>query len=555
MDARTRLFSRSAVTTGEVEWPATRPRTRLATISVDWSIVAALTIVMLVGFGFRVFNLGAASFAEDEIHKLQAVRAYDHWDITPNAEHPMLMKVMMYVSVKVAHAWNAAGSAGISEEAALRFPNALFGTLTVIPLYLLCVALFDRRTALLSAALWSVGVNVIIFNRIGKEDTLLVFFMLFAFYFYIRAKEISGFDPKGQRKRLYAAGASFGLMFAAKYFIHFFALNALYHDFYKMRKPEPGEPKWRAPGSYYLLMFAVFLLANPAILFPQVWQYLTDYTSESLLRHSGYLMAGHLYMNVVSRSPFWGTPIYFYLLYFAVKVPLPILVAAIAGFIVAIINFRERGPGFLLLMFGFWIVPFSLSGGKWLRYTLAVMPIVYMFAALGITLFWRCCSELLTRLKVNRAGFVAGGLVLFVFLLLPALSALRAEPFPSLYLNLLGAGRAGYYFSEDEFYDHGLKDTAAYICAQAPPGTVIAHENPGAYSYYMEKCSRTDLKSVIISSPDFKLHESTQPTWAILEPGATYFENIDEIDYARTHWRKIYDVKVQGATAVEVYAN
>ncbi len=70
----------------------------------------------------------------------------------------------------------------------VRFPNALFGALTVFPLYLLAAAFFDKRTGLVSALLWTFGVNAITYNRIAKEDTLLVFFMLFAFYFYLRAK-------------------------------------------------------------------------------------------------------------------------------------------------------------------------------------------------------------------------------------------------------------------------------------------------------------------------------------------------------------------------------
>ena len=66
----------------------------------------------------------------------------------------------------------------------------LIGALTVIPLFLLTLAFFDRWTALLAAAFWAVGINAITHNRIGKEDSLLVFFMLFAFFFFVRAKQI-----------------------------------------------------------------------------------------------------------------------------------------------------------------------------------------------------------------------------------------------------------------------------------------------------------------------------------------------------------------------------
>src|SRR5437868_10470614 len=39
-----------------------------------------------------LFRSDRIGFAEDEINKLEAVRAYEHGDITQNAEHPMLMK-------------------------------------------------------------------------------------------------------------------------------------------------------------------------------------------------------------------------------------------------------------------------------------------------------------------------------------------------------------------------------------------------------------------------------------------------------------------------------
>src|SRR6185295_18875551 len=126
-------------------------------------IIAALVLLSAIGLAFRVANLGAIGFAEDEVNKVDAIRAYERGDITANGEHPMLMKALMFVSVKAARVLNARGHA-ISDEVAFRFPNALFGALTVIPLFLLTAAFFDSWTGLLAAAFWSVGVNAITFN-------------------------------------------------------------------------------------------------------------------------------------------------------------------------------------------------------------------------------------------------------------------------------------------------------------------------------------------------------------------------------------------------------
>src|SRR5258708_29386150 len=140
--------------------------------------IVVLGLMIVMGLGLRLAGLGRIGFAEDEINKLEAVRAYDRGDFTSNAEHPMLMKAMIDVSMRAARAWHSMTGQTISDEAALRFPNALFGSLTAIPLFLLTAALFDRPTAFWAAAFWSFGVNAIAYNRIGKEDTLMVFFML-----------------------------------------------------------------------------------------------------------------------------------------------------------------------------------------------------------------------------------------------------------------------------------------------------------------------------------------------------------------------------------------
>ena len=96
----------------------------------------------------------------------------------------------------------------------------------------------------------------------------------------------------------------------------------LFHHNFHAYKPKPGEPGGKTPLLFFMLIIAVFLLASPAVLMPQVWHYMNEYMGERLLSHSGYLFAGQLYKNNMSSSPFWGTPVYFYLLFLAVKVPL-----------------------------------------------------------------------------------------------------------------------------------------------------------------------------------------------------------------------------------------
>jgi len=524
--------------------------------TVAWQrvVVIALSLMIVAGTALRLKGLGAIGFAEDEIHKIKAVRAYNHGDFTANAEHPMLMKVLIDLSMRGSRAWGSATGRFISDEFALRFPNAIFGALTAIPLFLLTATLFDRATGLWAAAFWSFGITAITFNRIGKEDTLMVFFMLFAFYFFISAKQTNG-NMKQRFSRLRnLSGVSFGLMMASKYFPHYLGLNMLYHHNYSVRHREPGEPGWKTPLSYFLIIGVAFAIANPAILLPRVWNYLNVYSGEKLLTHTGYLMGDHLYKNNISRSPFWATPVYFYLLFLAIKVPLSILVSFVLGLIVSLRRWREPGHGFILFMLFFWIVPYSLMGAKWPRYLLSLMPFIYMSAGVGVVAAMRWIVALVKRknagIGIARVATAALALLLVVW---PAWAAYASAPHYALYTNLLGRRYTAYFFPHDEFYDDGLKEAIKFICDRAPREATIVSEAPGVVLYYTEKFGRADLQARSLSDPNVSPGQPGDPFF-ILQKGRTYFENQEEMKQVRAQFPLVYASCIRGHTAAEVYA-
>jgi hypothetical protein len=511
--------------------------------TLDWTIIATLALLVILGFSLRFTQLSAIGFAEDEMNKLDAVHSYERGDFAANSEHPMVMKVLMWASLRA--------GAGDSEEAALRLPNVLIGALTVIPLFLLTAAFFDRWHALLAAAFWAVGINAITHNRIGKEDSLLVFFMLFACYFFLRAKQIPPSDKPGRVRRYAASAVAFGLMIASKYFPHYLGLNMLFHHNFHVRKATPGEPPGKTPGWFFLLIIGVYLLASPAVLLPEVWEYMNAYMSERLLTHSGYLFAGELYKNNMSSSPFWGTPIYFYLLFLAIKVPLLLIAAFLIGLAISVRRWRHVGHAFLIFMFLFWIVPYSLIGGKWLRYTLSLMPFVYMLAAVGVVGLIRWTTA---KLSESRRMIVSV-VIVAIFTGLPALTAFANRPHYALYTNALAAEKAGFFFPHDEFYDDGLREGIRYVCDVAPSGATVAHETPGVARHYLAVFGRADLKSKTISSNDFDARTAAAPVYVIVQRGRTYFENREELDHVRAHFRRVHEVNIKGASAVEVYVN
>jgi hypothetical protein len=542
--------------------PAAAPRAGgLAGAAERYALVLLLALTA-VGFGRRVYGVSQIGLAEDEVNKLEAVRAYSRGDFTENAEHPMVMKALIFVSVKAAHAWNARGPEGdrlrrldVSDEAAIRLPNIVFGSLTVFPIFLLTAAFFGRRTGLVAAALWATGVGAVTFNRVAKEDTLLVFFMLFAFYFYLRAKQTSGFEPNAKKWRYVLSGVSWGLMFASKYFPHYFGLNMLYHNRFHVRRREPGEPRGNTPVLFYLVVAATFLLANPAVLSPRTWHYLTAYSSEQLLTHHGYLMGETLYYNVVSKSPFGATPVYFYVLYLLSKTPVPVLVAFAVGLFALWRRRREPGAAFLLFMLFFWFVPYSLFGAKWLRYALSLLPFVYMTAAVGVLSLTSRLAGLFGAGRGGlRTGRVACACVLALCVGLPAWSAAAAAPHYALYTNTLAPRSAGYYFPHDELYDDGLREAIKYVAEHAPPGAVIAHETPGVIGYYLARYGREDLRSRVISDPQFDVTAEAPPVYVVLQRGRTYFENREEMERVRATFKHEQDIVIEGVAAAEVYS-
>jgi 4-amino-4-deoxy-L-arabinose transferase-like glycosyltransferase len=522
-------------------------------VSREKITVIVMGLMMVLGLGLRVAGLGRIGFAEDEINKLEAARAYDHGDFTANAEHPMLLKALIDISMRGARAWNSITGQAISEEAALRFPNVLFGALTAIPLFLLTAALFDRSTGLWAAGFWSFGVNAITYNRIGKEDTLMVFFLLFAFYLFIRGKQQFARDQRVGTRLRKLSGVSFGLMMASKYFPHYLGLNMLYHHFFDLQKPA-DKPRWQTPLSFFLIIGAALVLANPVILLPGVWNYLNAYSGEKLLTHSGYLMGSQLYKNRMSNSPLGGLPVHFYLLFMAIKVPLAVTAAFLVGLFVSLRRWRNPGHAFVLFMLFFWLVPYSLVGAKWLRYTLSLMPFVYMAAAIGAMALVRWSTRWLEKLKAGPyVPGVAVAMLILVLLVWPAWTAYAAAPHYALYTNFLGAGHAGYFFPHDEFYDAGLNDAIRFVCERAPRAAMIVSETPGAVKYYSDKFGRADLQTRVLSDPRFTV-PATGGAYVIMQRGRTYFENQHEMMEVRDHLTLVYAGCIQGHTAAEVYA-
>ena len=494
---------------------------------------AALAILILAGFTFRVSGLSAEGLSEDELNKLSAVADYRAHGLTgANGEHPLLMKALQAGSIIFTEKWNNSSfvathpSEYIPPETALRLPGALLGAFTALLIYLLAAELFGPEVALIAAALWAFDPNAIGFNRIAKEDTFLLFFFLLANVFWLRGQRAAESANRNPNPYYWATAAAFGAMMASKYVPHLIGISLSYYWVFQ----DLPETRWRLGKKKMLACLAiivlVFLVLSPTILLPETWRQIGLFATNKRMGHDGYEFMGKLYSHAFND---WlrGIPVYFYLVFTLVKLP----VLTLAGFIVGfpLLFRRKLGDGRYLILFWlfFWFLAFSFPGGKFTRYYTSVLPAVLITAGLGIQFAGRWLAERVTSFASNES--VRKYLPAFLAMLIITASAIASAnvaPHFRLYTNSLGGGaaRAGYYFPHDEFYDAGMRDAIAEVSQQARSGAHIASESPQLASYYAQRARRPDLVCISISDPEALKH-LVLGDFVILARGRRYFSN------------------------------
>jgi hypothetical protein len=575
VDIRPKSFATAHTDTVNVRRPALAPRPVALSDLLTATQLRVLALVLLVGvsLGVRCFQLDAYGLSEDETNKLRAVASYRQLDFSANAEHPMVMKLAMLASMETADAWNTIAprihAPAISEETALRLPNAIAGSLLTVLIFLICELLFGLPTALWASLFWTLDVNAAALNRIGKEDTLLLFSLFLGAYFYERAKKQGEHDAEGAQRWFARSGGAFGLMLAAKYMPHYFGLHALYAV---ADGQTGGGPHKRR---FFQAMGLVFLVANFALLLPSTWSYLAGYASGGMQEHSGYFFAHHVYSNNISATPF-GTPIWFYVTALVTKIPLFLLVLMALGLVQMVVRRRERGFVFLRVFLLFALVPYSLVASKFLRYMLPVFAILDIVAAVGVVWLLGFMRQLLEprsgqrpqpgdgqlpergdgprtttwgqwRPRIAMAGIVVASI-------LDPLSALvSTAPYYSLHQNGVAARffSPGALFPDDEFYDAGVREAVRDIARVAKPGAVIASDATKVVRVYLEREGRTDIQALSLSIHGMPVH--TPETWVLAQDGHTYFENHAMLDRIRARSLPAHEYHVGGGVAVQVF--
>ncbi len=524
-------------------------------------ITVALAVLIVAGFGFRVTGLSAEGLSEDELNKLNAVADYRAHGLTgANGEHPMLMKTLEAASIILAEKWNNTSfvasheAESISPETALRLPGTILGALTALLIYLIAAELFGAEVALIAAALWTFDPSAIGFNRIAKEDTFLLFFFLLANVFWLRGQRAAESTDQKPQKYYWLTAAAYGAMIASKYVPHLMSISFCYYWMFQ-RLPET---RWRLGKKRILIFFTVmgivFLFLSPTILLPETWRQMGLFAGSKRISHDGYEFMGRLYTQ---RFDDWlrGIPVYFYLVFTWVKLP----VLTVFGFIIGLplLLRRKLGDGryFIIFWLYFWVIAFCFPGGKFTRYYTSVLPAVLITSALGIQFAGRWMAKWVAKVSWGTGvrHYVPATLAV-IAISCSVVDAVEASPHFRLFMNSLGGGveRAGSYFPHDEFYDASMRDTIAAIGPRAKIGARVASESPLLATYYAQRDGRSDLVCVSLSDPE-GLKQLAVGDYLIVARGRRYFSNDALISALASTSKPDFQMSLKNVHSVDVY--
>jgi len=388
----------------------------------------------------------------------------------------------------------------------------LFGAATTAILFLFCRRMMGVLGSFAASFFWAVAPLPVALNRLTKEETPLTFFTLLACYFYCRAQQADADESVRRWYDLSAVG--FGLALASQYILHLLGLNALAW-FLAGRMGLSRKPTQFSYGRFFLVMFLAFVVVNPVILSPVNFHAILNWLHHDGVKHTGYDFDGTLYMNFPARL-FAGVPWFYYLWLMLVKTPIPILMAVIVGSALLLRDRRTLASCFFLSFGVVQLAGLSVSGAKWIRYSLPLLPFLYLAGGYAV-------QQTLKAAKGKVLSRALVGLAAVILLGWPLLELQSWAPYYSFYLNSIGGEKQNItrYFAMDEVSEFDTREVAQKVCPFAPAAATVATARPMSMAYYLQACGRRDLRIV----PLYDTHYAPRDgDLIVLEPSRRFFE-------------------------------
>jgi len=263
------------------------------------------------------------------------------------------------------------------------------------------------------------------------------------------------------------------------------------------------------------------------------------------ITHNGYDFDGTLYLNFPSRL-LAGVPWIYYFWLLLIKTPIPILVAVVVGCIMLLRERRTLASCFLLAFGVLQLTGLSVSGAKWVRYSLPVLPFLFLAAGYAVHTTW----NRVTKKKISLAFAGLAAATLFVF---PLLDLRWWSPYTSFYLNAIGGGQKNVarYFPQDEVSEFDTREVAQQVCSSAPAGIRLATARPMTMTYYVENCGRADIEVVALYERHYVPREGDM---IVLEPSRRFFETQKFFDVLGRSGMSRSEVRVGPILASTIYS-
>lgn len=295
---------------------------------------------------------------------------------------------------------------------------------------------------------------------------------------------------------------------------------------------------------FFLVMFITFVLVNPVILSPMNFHAILNWLHHDGVKHSGYDFDGTLYMNFPSRL-LAGVPWFYYLWLMLVKTPIPILMAVMVGSALLLRDRRTLASCFFLSLGMFQFVGLSVSGAKWIRYSLPMLPFLYLAGGYAVQEIWK-------GVKGRAWSPAIMGTAAVILIGWPFAELQAWAPYYSFYLNSIGGGTRNItrYFSPDEVSEFDTREVAQEVCPFAPRSTNVATARPMSMAYYLGSCGRADIQIVPLYDTHYVPRDGDL---IVLEPSRRFFETQRYFDALSHSGMSHSEVRVGPVAASTIY--
>jgi hypothetical protein len=196
----------------------------------------------------------------------------------------------------------------------------------------------------------------------------------------------------------------------------------------------------------------------------------------------------------------------------------------------------------------FQLIGYSAMAAKFIRYSLPILVVFNLLAAVGVVTAVRWIAQ---KLKSRvRAAFVPvayGGLALVLFA-----GQVQAAPFFSMHRAALARwlDADGRRFPEAA-YDYGVREAVTEIAASATAGAVIVSDVPEVVRFYLDRTSRTGVRAESLSGSGLSRNGTEQ--WVLVQDAHVYFETEEPIKLLRMRHTPVKEYRINGVTVLQVF--